>query len=931
MKMLERLSPRAQGCVAIGASCAGAYAVVSALAKRRGVGAGAWVRVQWSILALGLRSEREAQRAAPLPVGPRLSRFGELAFLLFIERNRRFEVVEAELKFPGDPDAIYRLHPLEHVGTQRQLAAASAAEETARMMDARMKADASPDVTDLVLVGGGHSHVHVLRMLGMCPLEGVRVTLIAKDVETPYSGMLPGHVAGAYDRAECHIDLNKLARFARARLVAGEVVAVDAATKELVLADGSRPRIPYDVLSINVGIAPTGVGGSSDAFLTPVKPIAAFSRRWDGVLADLRTRADRGAPYALVVVGGGAGGVELVLAAAARVRAELEAAGEDPAVARFALVARGRRVCGSHAPEVSRLMARALDQAGVDVRLGLAATGAKADEGGGGKVLECEDAATGAVENVRFDACFWCTEAAAPAWLGKSGLAVDGRGFLRIDDLQRVGLEGSDVDGSRATTRVYAGGDCASVDGHPRPKAGVFAVMAGMALYTNLVADATGSPTLRHLPQKSFLGLLGTGDGRAVASRGLLAIEGKWLWDLKDWIDRKWMWQYTGGLPSLDGGGDAPVFAAAARAGKEALDLVRAAPMRCGGCGAKVGASSLTRTLGKLPPTFATPPCDVLIGVDAPDDGAVVGYPKGSPSQTKIVHTVDFFRSFVSDPFVFGQIAANHALSDCDAMGAAPASALALVVLPFGANRCVEDTLLQLMSGARKALDAAGCALVGGHTCEGAELALGFAINGVAPDALLSKKGVRPGDALILTKALGTGAVFAGDMRALAPADAVAGALASMTASNKRAADILTARGCTACTDVTGFGFLGHLAEMCRAAGGASVEVELGKVPLLAGALPLAEAGVFSSLQGENLRAKRAVANHAAAAERGGAAYALLYDPQTAGGLLASVPAAEAKAAVAALREAGYASAAAVGSVAAVAEAHFPASITVLP
>ena len=806
------------------------------------------------------------------------------------------------------------MHPLTHVRTQRQLSATS----SKAMMALRMEADKAPVVTDLVLVGGGHAHVHVLRMLGMCPMPGVRITLITRDVETPYSGMLPGHVAGVYSRREAHIDLNKLARVARARLIAGEVTHIDSNEQLLHLKDG-RPPLPYDVSSINVGIAPS----KPARYVTPVKPIATFSVKWDALLS----RLDDDSSFRLVVVGGGAGGVELILAMVARVSSELRRRGRSLTCLSATLVARSSELLQGHAPKVRKLLTEAVRRKGIRVLLSHEAIETSSDKGE--KILKCRH--EGRTVSVPFDECAWCTQAAAPEFLSRSGLDCDDRGFLRTN-LKLQCLQ-NDI-----PQRVYAAGDCSTVDGHPRPKAGVFAVMAGMALYQNLVADIRGEDFVEHVPQTRLLALVGLGDGTCVASRGDLALEGEWLYRLKDWIDRKWMWQYTKGLPDLsERDGDFPPFAAAKKAGGDALAVLKAAPMRCGGCGAKVGASALTRALAKLPKSLTfdngtPPPCDVVVGVDAPDDGAVVAYGPEKHQRTQVVHTVDFFRSFVSDPYVFGQIAANHALSDCDAMGALPASALALVVVPYGSNRCVEDTLFQLMSGARVALDAAGCTLVGGHTCEGAELGLGFAVNGV-PDggaAFLSKEGMVAGDALILTKPLGTGAVFAGDMRALSRAAEVRECLASMTQSNRAAATELKEHGCTSCTDVTGFGLLGHLAEMCRASGGARVELSLAATPVFAGAKRLARDGVFSSLQDENLRAKRAVENHGEAVELDAAAYALLFDPQTAGGLLATVPADRADAALAAIRRVGCARAAVIGTVAAVDAAHFPAKVAVV-
>jgi selenide,water dikinase len=256
--------------------------------------------------------------------------------------------------------------------------------------------------------------------------------------------------------------------------------------------------------------------------------------------------------------------------------------------------------------------------------------------------------------------------------------------FIAVDDyLQSVN-----------TPSVFAAGDVAMMVNHPRPRAGVFAVRQGPPLANNLRHFVLGEPLEPHVPQSEFLGIISTGSpDLCVASKGVMAMEGAWLWDLKDWIDRKWMASYTTALPDMAGDMEAEATAVAVASGAGAMALLSEAAMRCGGCGSKVGATVLSRVLSqlRLPPRRE----EVLVGLDAPDDCAVVRSPGEGLA---IVHTVDFFRSFITDPYMFGRVAANHALSDCHAMGAEAVSALALAVVPFAAEDKMEHMLLQVVS-----------------------------------------------------------------------------------------------------------------------------------------------------------------------------------------------------------------------------------------
>ena len=347
----------------------------------------------------------------------------------------------------------------------------------------------------------------------------------------------------------------------------------------------------------------------------------------------------------------------------------------------------------------------------------------------------------------------------------------------------------------------------------------------------------------------------------------------------------------------------------------------QAQAMRCGGCAAKVGAGVLSRALSGLQ-TLPSP--DVLIGLSAPDDAALVRIPAGKAQ----VQTVDFFRAFIDDPYRFGQIAANHALGDIFAMGATPHTATALAVVPPGLDRQTQTLLSQLMAGAVQGLNAAGCALVGGHSGEGPELSLGFAINGLVdvdaqgqPLQVMRKTGAQLGDALILTKPLGTGTLFAAHALGRARGRWVDAALDSMAQSSQAAANVLAQFGARACTDVTGFGLLGHLVEMLQVQA-LGAQLQLSALPVLDGALECMQDGIFSSLHSSNAQRGSAIASPVLGSGASKSStpnhpmrQALLFDPQTAGGLLASVPWEQAQACLQTLKAHGYVQSAVIGRV----------------
>ena len=763
-----------------------------------------------------------------------------------------------------------------------------------------MQSPDQPVLRDIVLVGGGHSHVGVLRRFGMRPEPGVRLTVICRDTHTPYSGMLPGYIAGHYSYDDVHIDLSRLARFAGARFFRDEVTGLDRAAGKVLCRN--RPPVPYDLLSINIGSTPQmdNVAGAAEHAVA-VKPINGFDARWRLLLERVRNHA--GATR-IAVVGAGAGGVELTLAMQYRLRNELRAAGRDPDELGFHLLTASATILPTHNASVRRSFERVLAERGVSVHCNAEVTHVSATQ------LQ-----TAGGESLQADEIVWVTRAGGAPWLRQTGLALDAEGFIQVNDMLQ----------SVTDNKVFAAGDIAAMLNHPLEKAGVFAVRQGPPLADNLRRAVAGRALKAYHPQRRWLALISTGDRYAVASRGGLgiALKGGWVWRWKDWIDRRFMRKFSQ-FPDMQAG---PAQAAAPTVKLDAAETaqaISAIAMRCGGCGAKVGATVLSRALGALMPVDRD---DVLIGLHAPDDAAVVRVPPGKA----MVHSVDFFRAFVDDPYLFGKVAANHALGDIFAMGAEAQSATAIVTVPPGLEAKVEDELFQMMSGAIEVLNEANCALVGGHTGEGRELALGFAVNGLIDEdiaAVMKKSGMRPGEVLILTKPIGTGTLFAAHARLQARGRWIDAALVSMCQSNRLGAQCLREHGASACTDLTGFGLLGPRVEMTRPSG-VDAELKLSALPLLEGAEETSAAGILSSLQPANVRLRRALRNQAEAL--GHPRYALIFDPQTAGGLLASVPAANAGACLAALHTLGYVHAAAIGRVLPQGGALEPIVLTGLP
>ena len=723
--------------------------------------------------------------------------------------------------------------------------------------------DASVAVRDIVLVGGGHAHVLVIRRFAMQPMAGVRLTLISRDPETPYSGMLPGLIAGHYQHSDTHIDLQRVCRRAGVRFIVGDVCGVDALAKTVQLRD--RPSIAYDVLSLDTGSAPNtiSVPGAAE-FATPVKPVSRFYSRWQ----ELLTRLDNGQTLAPVsVVGSGAGGFELLMAM------QHKLAERSTAIPDLHWIIRGDTPLADYPERVRRHALELARRAGIQLHCGF-------------EVAEVRDGELYSADGQTLQAgeILWCTGAMGPDWLKGSGLELSGDGFLAVNDhLQSV-----------SDPAIFAAGDVATQVNHPRPKAGVFAVRAGPYLADNLRRYLTGERLRAFRPQEDFLSILATGPKHAIAAKGRFSLAGRWVWHWKNHIDRQFMAKFDADkLPaSMESARIKPIHPA----------LLEDAPRekngyRCAGCGAKVAADILQEVLSTLPSHTNRGAEDAVL-LELPD--------------TKIVQTVDQLRAICDDPWVFARIATQHSLSDLHASLATPHSAMAMITLPYASEALQSRDLLQVMQGVSSVLVENDCALVGGHTSEMPVLSVGLSINGLPGAHHYDKSGLRAGDKLILTKALGTGVLLAGDMRTATSGSDLHKALQTMQQGNADASRVLAQHGASAMTDVTGFGLLGHLSEMLDASELAA-SLDHVAIPLLDGAAELLEAGTHSSLQPMNSRFGDRLSLPASALDATLAGK--LFDPQTSGGLLAGIAAADTDACLKALHAAGYQHAAVIGEV----------------
>jgi selenide, water dikinase len=724
---------------------------------------------------------------------------------------------------------------------------------------------------NVVLVGAGNAHLVFVKRFEMRPIPGVAVTLVSEYGQIPYSAMVTGHIAGDYAHDKITIDLVRLCASVGVRLVAERVQTIDPAQRRVHFA--GRAPLSYDVLSLGIGSLPacsTELVGAPTSLA--IRPMGPFLQK----LSNLETCLSRKPrPFHFVVVGGGASGCELALAIHKRLGAV--------SGFRITLLQGNSQILPNFPNRVARVFHRVFDERGISVRINARVRNSE----DGQLLLE-----TG--ERVPCDAVLWATDAAPPRLLQGTGLALTAGGFLQVrDTLQSV-----------TDPAVFGTGDCVSFVSHTDlAKNGVHAVRQGRVLFDNVAAFLQERSLRPFRPQKWCLTLLNTADGQAVFTYGPFAFQNRWARRLKDRIDRTWINRFI------------PAPMSAANGAEE-----ESAQMRCGGCGSKISSDVLSAVLKRI--DVGDDP-RILLGCRAGEDAAVHRFrPElygSNPDQLVEVQTVDFFKAFIDDPYLFGRIAALHAVSDLYAMNARPFSALAIVTLPYARGPVQEAQLFELLSGAMHTFKQLGVVLTGGHTTEGTELALGFAVTGHADEPRLFQKGkLEPGDRLVLTKPLGSGALLAAWMRGACRAEWFQKLIQSMLQANDTAANIFADNRVKACTDITGFGLAGHLLEMLDPSRVAA-RLDADRVPVHEGFAEVVASGIVSTLQRDNAKVSCRINAPADQPE-------WLFDPQTSGGLLVGVKPEAVDSVLEQLAAAGYGASAVIGTV----EALTPGAVPVI-
>lgn len=727
-----------------------------------------------------------------------------------------------------------------------------------------MKTSTIPIQTELVLIGGGHANIQVLKSFAMSPIDGLRVSLISDVLNAPYSGMLPGFISGEYSHEDMHINLLNLSNSANARFIHAKITSIN--TEHRIIHCEERPHINYDLISINTGIAPDleQIEGAKE-YAVAVKPISHFLNNLPKI--DMKIKSPQ---HSLIIVGSGAAAIELAFAFRTRFN-------KKKISPRIIIVGGAERFFPELSLKCHLSILNKCKRACIEVKFGQPAT----------KVSSKSVTLASGIK-IASDFTLLVTGGIPQNWLRNTSLGLTDDYYIEVNKAYQ----------SISDERVFAAGDVAKVRLQPRPRSGVFAVRAGPVLSKNLRLKLNNSPLQNISQQSRHLSLIMTGNETVMAIWGKLFMSSKWLWLVKKWIDKRFISNFTN-LPKMAENHHRSILLSKNELIRENDPLLE--KMFCSGCGSKAAANILDTVLPKAINIASKLGGDkrYLSMLNTYSDAGEFPLELNLDGKQTIVQTVDSISQMISDPFIFGRISALHALSDLAVSNAIPLTALSMINIHRAKRNLQESDLTNMLSGALLEFSKAKTKLIGGHTSQSFENSLGFALTGIKKNishlesSKLLEKERHKTFSIILTKPLGIGIILAAAMRNLVSEQNYQECINCMLQSNLEPAQFLWKNGAVAMTDVTGFGLARHLENITMNLQNhfgvdIGAQLILNKIPIIDGVHQILEkTSIRATLNESN---KKAIRHLDKTKCKNLPLSDILFDPQTSGGILAIVP-----------------------------------------
>jgi len=693
-----------------------------------------------------------------------------------------------------------------------------------------------PITNDLVLIGGGHSHLSVLMKLSKKPLNGNRITLITNEIDTPYSGMIPGYIEGIYSWRDSHIDLYRLCLKLNVRFIHAEVERVSAHEKEIYFKD--RPKIKFDVLSINTGIQSNNreIKGAAK-YCLPVKPISKLTNNFLNKITNFKS---------IAFIGGGAGSVELALA----IKKRFLNINQDIKIT----IITGKRGLLSTFPQKTKLTSlKTLEKFKIDIIEYKRVLEVKP------KQIILSDKSL-----LKIDKAILSTNSMTPKWLAKSDILLTKDNYILVNKSFQTNYK-----------YVFASGDVIDFNNQNLKKAGVFAVRSGKPLAINIRKFILGKKLVEYKFNKNYLALIGTSKRSAIATKYNLTFNSRFFFYLKKYIDQNFIKKFSDFRIRKKFTLDAlktdvlNIFVKHKEKITDENDI-----MQCKGCAAKVPLNALKQALPK----------DI---VSTSEDAVSV------PGHPELYQTVDMISSIITDPFLLGKIAANHSISDMVSVNSKITSAMMILQLPLSKTEINSRDLEQVLLGANEIFKTIDCPLIGGHTMIGKDKdpIIGFSILGQKQKKIKivkNRRKIKTKDLLILTEKIGSGLIFAGINNYLIDSYFQIDVIKQMIKGNLNFGKISNQLNILSMTDITGFGLANHLLNLIKRDNSKTgLTIYPNKIPLFQGVNECLNKDIKSSLFKSNYdiaqkdiiykRDKSKLDN-------------ILYDPQTVGGIAFIIP-----------------------------------------